>query len=297
MFSNSYVEFINLCCQFGKIGNSDFFNNWRWKLDPYQKSFDDLKKKEYQLIICKDFEDKANFIQGELLREEPAGFFKRFVHRSSDGGTIWSYVRPNKKKLYLRYAVSPAWDKIVLLEDNTDTAGQLAFEYLGLIFPCVALNYNILTFHGALIEYNGYGVIISAASGVGKTTRARLWRDSKNALIINGDRGSCQKVDGVWTGYGLPWSGTSGEQINRSVPLKALVVLERGEENTVRRMSPQESFGAVLPHLQCPTWDAELVGKAMEQMDDFLQNVPVLHFKSRPDVNAIETLCKFLEEI
>lgn len=149
----------------------------------------------------------------------------------------------------------------------------------------------------SLVEYRGYGVIISASSGVGKTTRARLWRDYKNALIINGDRAACQKTEGVWTGYGLPWSGTSGEQINRSIPLKALVVLERGGENEIRRMSLQESFGAVLPHLQCPTWDAGLVGQAMEQMDDFLQNVPILHLSSRPDTDAIDALCKALEEI
>ncbi|MGN0204726.1 MAG: hypothetical protein ACI4BB_09290 [Coprococcus sp.] len=173
----------------------------------------------------------------------------------------------------------------------------MAFEYLGHIIPHVLLKHDILTFHGVLMEYEGQGIIISAPSGTGKTTHARLWRDYKNALIINGDRATCRKVDGIWTGFGLPWSGTSGEQINRSVPLKALVVLERGEANEACRMAGLEAFGAVLPHVQCPVWDKELVGKAMELTDDFLREVPVIRLRCRPDVESVEVLRNILGEI
>lgn len=289
------VKFANLYCCFQKFVDENFNITWTWKIDPYLTT--EVDEKGYQLNICKTLNSVEDNSRRQLLAEERTGFFSRQVHRREDGGTIWSYIRTKSGELYLQYAVSPAWDKITLLEDNTDSKGQIAFEYLGLIFPYVALKHDILTFHGALVECEGDGFIVSAPSGTGKTTHARLWRDHKNALIINGDRATCKKENGVWKGYGLPWSGTSGEQIARSVPVKAIIILEQGTENKVRRLTPQESFGELLPHIQCPTWDVELVGKAMEQMDTFLQQIPVLHFSCRPDLDAVETLYQALKEI
>ena len=231
------------------------------------------------------------------LQSEEAGFFDRLVFRLEDGGTLWRYVRRKNQNVILSYMVTPDWGTITLLEDYSDTAGQLAFEYLGQIMPSVLLNHHILTFHGVLMEHNGRGIIISADSGVGKTTHARLWRDHRNALIINGDRATCRNVNGVWTGFGLPWSGSSGEQINRSVPLQALVVLERGEVNQAHPVTGLEAFGGVLPHMQCPVWDEELTGTAMDLLDDFLGAIPVIRLRCRPDVEAVEVLQKVLEEL
>lgn len=295
MPSNTCTKFANLFCSFQNFISREFPTTWTWKLDPYLVVPGD--ENECKLIIDKSENLVEDTSDKQLLADERTGFFSRQVHRREDGGTIWSYIRTNSEKLYLQYTVSPAWDKITLLEDNTGMNGNIAFEYLGLIFPYVALKHDILTFHGALVECEGDGFIVSAPSGTGKTTHARLWRDYKNALIINGDRATCKKENGVWEGYGLPWSGTSGEQIARKVPLKALVILEQGTDNKVHRLTPQESFGEMLPHIQCPTWDAELVGKAMELADEFLQEIPVFHFSCRPDLDAVETLYNTLKDI
>lgn len=290
-----FIKLGTVFCEFNPIKSIDFNSLWEWKLDPY------LLKNEscFQTAIRFNLstENNLQFQQDALLRQISAGFFIHQIYSATDGGTIWSYVRKRNEQVYLQYYVNDSWNEIILLQDNTATAGAVTFEYLGQIFPYCVLNHNILTFHGVLMEHKGRGIIISAASGTGKTTHARMWRDHKNALIINGDRATCQNVDGRWMGYGLPWSGTSGEQINRSVPLTALVVLERGEVNHAEVISPQEAFGAILPHIQCPTWDGELVGKAMDLTDDFLRNIPVIRLKCRPDVEAVEVLNQVLEDI
>lgn len=174
----------------------------------------------------------------------------------------------------------------------------MAFEFLGrLLIPCM-LKKNRLTFHGVLLEHQGRGIILSAPSGTGKTTHARMWRDDRNALIINGDRAACAKTEGVWTGYGLPWSGTSGEQVNRSVPVFALVVLERGDRNeAVRVTDPLEAFFAVLPQVQYPSWDIDLSGKAMDLLEDFLRSVPVIRLRCLPEPAAVDVLAEALEAL
>lgn len=293
---NGFVRFHNLLCEFEKFGLDDFWNTWQWKLDPYL--IDSISDASCSLIIRgTGYRNETIFSGTQLLRSEFSGFFQRQVHRSTNAGTIWSFIRTKDESVYLQYAVNNNWDEIILLKDNTKTAGYLAFEYLGQMMPYVLLNHSILTFHGVLMEYKGCGIIISAPSGTGKTTHARLWRDREHALIINGDRAVCQNVNGIWTGFGLPWSGTSGEQVNRSVPLTALVVLERGEQNEAFQITGIEAFGAMFPHVQCPVWDARLTDKAMELTDDFLNNIPIIRLHCRPDMEAVDVLKRVLEEL
>lgn len=90
--------------------------------------------------------------------------------------------------------------------------------------------------------------------------------------------------------YGSPWSGTSGEQINRKAPLKALVILERANNNEVVQLNSMEIFQNIFPHLVYPSWDRELLIKAMDQLDDLINNVPVYKLKCKPDYNAVDTL-------
>lgn len=290
------VGFAGIEAEFRDFASRNMLAQWQWKLNPYE--IGDASRSPRGIAITQT--DESAPIPDhdlELLRDEPAGFFRRMVYRLPDGGTLWQFVRRVNHEVSLQYRVNGDWDRIDLLVDETRTAGQVAFEYLGQMMPCVLLKHKILTFHGVLMEHNGRGIIISADSGVGKTTHARLWRDHRNALIINGDRATCRNVNGVWTGFGLPWSGSSGEQINRSVPLQALVVLERGEVNQAHPVTGLEAFGGVLPHMQCPAWDEELTGTAMDLLDDFLGAIPVIRLRCRPDVEAVEVLQKVLEEL
>lgn len=271
----------------------DFWNTWKWKIDPYRIS---LPVPECDLSVSLSVVEDE-WLPKDLLWEKQAGFFNSRVFSTSDGRTLWEYFRIKNNEVILRYTASSLWDRITLLQDHSKTSGHLAFEYLGQMIQGPLLKHGILTFHGVLMEHQGYGIIISAFSGTGKTTHARLWRDYRNALIINGDRASCCVKDGTWTGFGLPWSGTSGEQINRSVPLKALVVLERGSQNEAHRIMDLEAFGAVLPHLQYPAWNREMTNKAMAMLDQFLRTIPVIRLRCRPDLEAVHVLYKSLEEL
>lgn len=288
---NFLAQFANVSCRLDDVDHFGFFSSWLWKVDSYRVSGDS------SALHIRLRESATATADGKLLQDEITGFFHRQVLRVPDGGSVWRLVRSKNQEVYLQYHVSPDWKTITLLTDHTGTAGQMAFEYLGQVMPSALLPHSILTFHGVLMEHNGRGIIISADSGVGKTTHARLWRDYKRALIINGDRATCQKVDGVWTGFGLPWSGTSGEQINRSVPLKALVILERGEENEAHRIQGLEAFGASWPHVQYPKWDENMTAAALDLTDDFLSHVPVIRLHCRPDQEAVEVLEKALEEL
>lgn len=241
---------------------------------------------------------EKQFTPGILLWEEATGFFCHRVYAAKDGDLLWRYERIKNGEVILSYLVSSALNKITLVKDDSDTGGNLAFEYLGMIMPTVMLvQAQAISFHGVLMEHEGCGIVISAPSGTGKTTHARLWRDLENALIINGDRALCKKTDKSWRGYGMPWSGTSGEQINRSVPITAMVVLEQSKENHAELLTGLDAFAAVMPNLQYPGWDAALTCTAMDLIDDFLSEIPVIKLRCRPDEESVAVLKTFLEKL
>ena len=270
------------------------FPFWKWRLDPYLSRRSDERAPGVS-IVCEGIpegfgEDRVQRARTKMLDEERNGFFFHQVYRCEEGGILWQMVRAVDASVWLSWHLNADEDRLTLLEDRTNSIGMAAFNYLGMIMPMVLLKYDILTLHGVLMDYQGQGVIISAASGTGKTTHARLWRDIEHALIINGDRTVMKKEEGHWTGYGLPWSGSSGEQINRSVPIAAVVILERGTENQAKEITGIDAFRRTMPHVQYPNWDRDKAGKAIDLLSDLISQVPVIRLTCRPDEESVAVL-------
>ncbi|MDD6276744.1 MAG: hypothetical protein PUB20_07980 [Clostridia bacterium] len=265
---------------------------WQWKLDAYVTPAATGDSCASLIISKSEYDGIEN--RSDKVFEERSGFYSRQIFRQPDGSMLWLLTETRTGKSVLAYRVSGNFDRIELLKDDTQTAGQAAFEYMSRMAVYSAINSGVVTFHGALVEYNGNGIIIAAPSETGKTTHARLWRDSLGAIIINGDNSCCFLKNGVWTGFGIPWCGTSGENINRSVPICALVTLERSETNKVEKLDGMEAFKETLPVLQCPVWDTQLSEKSLNGLDSFINDVPVYRLKCRPDRDSVETLKKAL---
>ena len=280
-------------CRIERSFFAEFFNVWSCRIDPFLVIPD-----ENAGVVTVCGREGKHPEKSRLLRRAPLGFFEGRVTAGEDGTLYFQLVRRAGGKVCFTFSAAPDLHEVCLLEDYTASCRDIPFEYLGQIIPHAGVRFGQIAFHGVLMEYEGRGIIISAPSGTGKTTHARMWREQRNALIINGDRTVCAKTDGVWTGYGIPWSGTSGEQINRSVPVSAMVVLERGDRNeAVRVTDPLEAFFAVLPHMQYPSWDKELSNRAMDLLEDFLQTVSVIRLRCLPEPEAVNVLARVLDDL
>ena len=197
---------------------------WSWKLDPFQTA-DSVP--DITVSYCPG---KVKSVGTSVWRDDAAG---RQMYLQDDGTLLWQQTEPEQTKLLLQFGISQDWSRITLLADNSATVGMAAFESLTFLIYYAFLHRQVLTFHGAVVEADGKCFLLCADSGVGKTTHARLWRDHKNALILNGDRAACYQQGNRWFAFGTPWCGTSGEYLNRSAAVQAVVILERGKENRV----------------------------------------------------------------
>jgi len=100
--------------------------------------------------------------------------------------------------------------------------------------------------HGVLLDCRGHGILFTAPSSTGKSTHAENWRKAvPDSRIINGDKPVILFRENQVTGYGTPWAGKEGIQVNASVPVEAVVFLHRAEENSISEIP----FPRALPQL------------------------------------------------
>ncbi len=271
---------------------------WRWKMDPFKLPAGAAADPDAVIRLYRGADEEVPDPEElELKDSKKLGFFTYTICLDPNGAQFWFVDRPAKKQRVLTFRIDREWKDIRLLEDRSGTGGELAFETLSRLLPGILLKRSVLQLHAALVEDCGRGILICADSGVGKTTHARLWRDHKGSIIIDGDRATCVRDGSRWIAFGIPWCGTSGEYMNRSVPIKAVVILDRGKTNEVRRLDGLEPFFGALPHLQYPAWVPELANRGMDLLQSLTEEIPVLHLSCRPDVQAVETLEAALREL
>lgn len=227
--------------------------------------------------------------------EYRCGLLYARIRYTDEGGYLWFFGKETLDTL--AFLTSPDWRKLELLFDITGTGGEFAYYYLFEVLICALISLGGLILHGVLLDYLGKGIVISAPSGTGKTTHARLWRDSGSASIINGDKSLCRNRDGVWTGFGMPWCGTSGESENRQVPLMAIVVLEQAEENALTRLNAADALFHLLTNIHVPRWEPTLYNKALDRLDEIIPEIPVYLLRCRPDLDAVMTLKREMDRL
>lgn len=115
------------------------------------------------------------------------------------------------------------------------------FSYAGKFCKSI-IKYNAMLIHSSAIEYKGKAYLFAADSGVGKSTHTALWRKAfgNDVKMINDDKPVVRILDGKAVAYGTPFDGGSGIANNISAPLGAVIFIERGENNSIRKAETPE---------------------------------------------------------
>ncbi len=145
--------------------------------------------------------------------------------------------------------------------------------------------------HGATISYDKYGYMFIAPSGTGKTTHINLWRKYFEGVdIINGDKPVLEVKENFVYAYGTPWAGKEMYEKNTSAPLKAITVIKRANENSIRRISSSEALNALMKQVYLPENDVAL-DLTIQLFDDIIRLVPFYELSC--DISREAALCSF----
>ena len=161
-----------------------------------------------------------------------------------------------------------------------------SFEYILYLF-------HRFMFHCSYVDVGGEAVLFSARSGGGKTTHGLLWEKYGLGEMINGDRAAIEKANG-YVVHGLPIAGSSRVFTNRSLPLRAIFMIEKAPVNEVAELSPSRQFMMILEQLSVHPWNREFVNAAADFATDLIGNVPVRVLRCRPDKGAVMAVMEAL---
>lgn len=176
------------------------------------------------------------------------------------------------------------------LDDKCKRMSREECEYFftGQRFYYRLLDFGGIMLHASAVMMDNQAYLFTAPSGVGKSTHTALWQKifgSDRAKIINDDKPAIRKMDGKFYAYGTPFSGTSDLNLNVKVPLKAICILERGEENAIERVNPKDHIYFFMSQTIRPK-DQRRMDLMLDFLNDMLENVPVYKMKCNMNSDA-----------
>lgn len=152
------------------------------------------------------------------------------------------------------------------------------FNSLVYTFSDALLDHNSFCFHGAAFMWKGIAILLTAPSGVGKTTHYKNWKTlyENEIQIINGDKPIIEyRNDDTFWVYSSPWNGKEGYGSETNAQLGAIIYLEQGNENMIARMTEKEAvipiFGQFLTLLPTETSCHKLAWLE----ENMLRNIPI----------------------
>ena len=149
--------------------------------------------------------------------------------------------------------------------------------------------------HSSVVAVDGGAFAFAAEKGTGKSTHTRYWKEvlGPRLTVINGDKPIYRFQDGQLLAYGTPWCGKENWQNNTSAPLKALCLLERGEENAIFPIRAFDVVGELMRQFHLPAGSQLDMLKLIELIDRMVDTVPLYRLRCRNDRTAAETAVSY----
>ena len=135
---------------------------------------------------------------------------------------------------------------------------------------------DTILLHGSTVAVDGSAYLFTAPCGTGKSTHTRLWRQvfGDRAIMVNDDKTFLQILDSGVMAYGSPWSGKHGLHANICLPLEGICILNRGTENVISPLLPEEGFDFLYHQTFLPDGAAS-ERKLAALLDSLLEKVPL----------------------
>lgn len=151
---------------------------------------------------------------------------------------------------------------------------------------CYATQQTLLV-HASVIRKDGYGYLMIAPSGTGKSTHTHLWyKNIPGCDLMNDDNPVVRVVDGKPVIYGSPWSGKTPCYRNVQAPVGAFVRIQQAPENKIRQLSPLMAFSELLPSVSTMKWDKRVYNGVCDTIILLLGCVGIYELECLPNGEA-----------
>ena len=151
--------------------------------------------------------------------------------------------------------------------------------------------------HSSSILVDNQMILFSAPSGTGKSTQADLWNQYRNVKIINGDRNLIYKDGDTFYAQGWVLSGSSEHRENINAPIRCIVMLEKGLENKIIRLTGFQALNKVYKEIITNTWDHDFINELFDFLELLIEDIPILYYQCTKEKDAVTFLENYLEDL
>ncbi|MBO7573330.1 MAG: hypothetical protein J6T25_00840 [Bacilli bacterium] len=147
---------------------------------------------------------------------------------------------------------------------------------------------DIIVFHGSSFKVKDSGFIVTARSGVGKSTHVKLLSEylGNDFEYINDDK-PLLKVKDELVLYSNPWNGKERRGNNTSASLKAVIFLNRGDNTYKKLDNKEEVYFKLLSQIYLPR-DKAKREKALKLIDILLKRLNFYEINVNMDISSAE---------
>ena len=148
--------------------------------------------------------------------------------------------------------------------------------------------------HASYVLVNGEAILFTAASQTGKSTQANYWKQAKKAEIVNEDRAIISWENGQYYANGCWAMGSAAICKNCSVPIRAIVLLGQGKENSCRIPAPKEILTHLLPQTTFDQSNPFARIGIVDMVSEMIGKVPIVAYDCIHHVSAVEALERYI---
>lgn len=160
----------------------------------------------------------------------------------------------------------------------------------------LALHRKCIGLHGVTLLCGGKIVILSAPSGTGKTTLARLLETYEDAIVINGDFALLSLSDEGVIFEPTPFCGSSGRCLNHRLRVDRVVFLEQSRFNKWNELDDREAMVHFMSNTFIPNWDIEMQQAIQENIVRCISSLKVNTFSFAPVRESAEVFSNHLNQ-
>ncbi len=219
-----------------------------------------------------------------------------WIMTSDRENTIYKTLPGMPEEVYAMMEFQDSCAEISMLKLEENPKDIRDFVYAGTAFGQLALGQRRMVFHSSCIEVDGKAVAFSAPSGTGKSTHVGLWQQHvPDTVIINDDTPVFRfDRDDVVYACGSPWSGKTDLNCNREAPLAAIVMLRRGENNTMRKLCGTEAFARILGQTRKLPFKKNME-QAADLCEELINRVPIYELTCNISEDAVRVVRETLQ--
>ena len=146
---------------------------------------------------------------------------------------------------------------------------------------------NIVVFHGSSFKVGNYAFIVTARSGVGKSTHVNLLKQllGNDLEYINDDKPLLEVNNDNLMLYSSPWNGKERRGNNIKAPLKAIIFLNRGNNTYKQLNNSEEVYFRLLSQIYLPR-DKAKREHALKIIDILLKSVNFYEINVNTDISS-----------